>query len=266
MSFHQIIDVQPTQQTNPQYLVGKAANIQTNIEINNNKNIINSTTTTTACTLILQNDEKDIITVKNIYSKILSNDVESTSTIQKTLGTLVISTQRILFYAYPTTMGGTTTSTDDNMSIDASLICIHALQEEGDQTDNDDDDDEDDDNDNNEVEKCIYLQLLTTSLNDEQTPIEILFIPQKQTDFTENNQLLQKLFQALSKTAELNPPLDDDDDDDNDGGEMCFTSSGGVTNWDDLLVESEHYEEGVMEYSDEVVVDGQFDDASEEDN
>merc|ERR1711862_931661 len=175
-------------------------------------------------------------------------------------GTLVISSQRILFHAYSIT----NTANDDNykendLSIDSSLICIHALQEQ----------DEDDNGEGAEVQgqdtKCIYLQLLTTTTTEsnDEVPIEILFIPQGKQD---NNDKLQTLFQAFSKTAELNPPLDDDDGDDNGDTEMfCSNNKNGFTNWDDLLIEPDDENVNNIQNYDNDVADGQFDDAEDDD-
>lgn len=92
------------------------------------------------------------------------------------IGTLVMSSQRVLFHA----CNITTTDDDDDhkendLSIDSSLACVHALQEQ----------DEDDNGEGvAEVQgqdtKCIYLQLLTTTTTEsnDEVPIEMPFIPQ----------------------------------------------------------------------------------------
>lgn len=152
-----------------------------------------------------------------------------------------------------------------DLSINSSLICLHAFSSTGD------------------PDPCVFMQL-TTLIEDEDnelnedviivnpqhenrsSPVELFVTPLstfKQStlstpgDFTQD-ELLKKLFDALSETAELNPPNDEDDQyfGNDDGHDVMFPNCNDdiLGRLDDMLVLPPH------------IVEGQFQDASEDED
>eukprot|EP00550_Attheya_septentrionalis_P000756 CAMPEP_0198288262 /NCGR_PEP_ID=MMETSP1449-20131203/6826_1 /TAXON_ID=420275 /ORGANISM="Attheya septentrionalis, Strain CCMP2084" /LENGTH=362 /DNA_ID=CAMNT_0043986375 /DNA_START=46 /DNA_END=1134 /DNA_ORIENTATION=+ len=250
----------------------------------------------------------------------------------QTIGTLIVTSRRVLFVSDPKNKNAT-----NDLSLDSSSITLHALQSSKNNNIDDDDDkdqyDDNDDNDNDESEDekanspklgLVYCQL--TSGDDEEqgdleddsesdisnkngvrtTPSEVFFTPlhpvteksnndndmnDSKENTTNNQELCQALFEALSKLASLNP-VDHDTFGGGGGGSMFGMMMGMmgdnnndelVTAWDEPEDDSaaadatETEREAMLDRLDHLLVvppeyelpdsvEGQFDDADDDDD
>ena len=210
-------------------------------------------------------------------------------------GTLVITTNRICFEAKQDASRPVSKRFD--ISVHSSLIGLFALSTDNDHSLTDACEDENHTNLKEEpISQCIYIQfnipskeIIDYSTGVKTHPLEMYFFPSNDEDSIEKaneTQIdLKNLFDALSKTAELNPPLDDDDDlvdgslapwfnfdedfcmrlnDDKDVGEIIHNSKNDVLKKiDNILVEPKESETQLNCTKEEHDKDGQFDDADE---
>lgn len=194
-------------------------------------------------------DDENIIQVKVTPCKNIS-------------GELIITTQRVLFAA------SNDSDEKSDLCVESCIIGLFALSNNNIE---DEDVEEEDLNKQESDTQSIFIQCNVKANDNTYCPVEIYLTPT--IPCTEDNEekidtLLDSLFEALSKTIELNPPDDDsdaggygdDDGDDNDGFFFNTSSEGAseeernqmLERLDNLLI------------VDDNIVPNQFDDAEEE--